>query len=152
MIAEKLEKMNKAMSALVEAQDLGDERSLASFGVSIPYYVDHSNRLSQEELRAILDWFLNGGKFCSCFRITKPMFERKNSKKRQKTITFWLEKGNLHIQIWHTIIPQNFQNSAWETIGVSLLKENEELGYYNGGLLRYVKNSGAELIELGEKK
>lgn len=152
MIAEKLEKMNKAMSALVEAQDLGDERSLASFGVSIPYCIDHSNRLSQEELRAILDWFLNGGKFCSRFRITKPMFERKNSKKRQKIITFWLEKGNLRIQIGHITAPQNFQNSAWETIGVSLLKENEELGYYNGGLLRYVKNSGAELIELGEKK
>ena len=151
-IAQKLEMMEKANSELIEAQTLEDGKSLNSSIFSQKITIENK-RLSQETIKEILDWFIqNGAKFVSEFRIEAPMFERKNTKKRERTTWYRLEKGNMIFNLSHVSESMNFNRSVWEEVGRWLCNENEALGYYNKGMLEYVKKSGLPLIDLGEKK
>jgi hypothetical protein len=80
-----------AVAAVIPVIDAAkDNKVISSFFCSVSFNKDNKTR---EELIEALNWFLDGGQFTSRWREGVPFGERKNSKKREKTTWFNVQKN-----------------------------------------------------------
>jgi hypothetical protein len=108
-----------------------------------------------EEMKEILNWFVDGGTFTTYWRESVPYGERKNSKKRQTTTWFNVSKKGIEFQLGHTT-SKNYIADFWERGVESLVKsalcKEGEFSYYNGSFIDYVLEKDVAFTDLGEKK
>jgi len=129
-----------------------DNKILRSFFCSVSF--DYEDKIREEMIEA-LNWFLDGGEFTSRWREKVPFGERKNSKKREKTTWFNVQKNGIEFQLGHTTI-KNYIGDFWERgaeafVQRALCKEGE-FSYYNHSFVKYVLEQGAVFEDLGEWK
>jgi hypothetical protein len=116
----------------------------------------HRENKTKEELIEALNWFLDGGKFTSHWKEEIPFRARKNSKKREKTTWFNVQKNGIEFQLGHTTI-KNYVGDFWERGAEALVRNalcSKEGGfsYYNHSFVKYVLERGAVFEDLGEWK
>jgi hypothetical protein len=146
------DQLNAVAAAIPVIQSAENSKVLSSFFCSFAINRDGK---TAEELKEIINWFVDGGKFTSYWKESLPYGERKNSKKRQKTTWFFAEKSGVTFQLGHVTV-KNYVGDFWERGAEALVKsalcKAGEFSYYNNSFVNYALESGAEFTDLGEKK
>lgn len=144
--------LDAVAAALPIIQNAKDSKVISSFFCS--FAIDKDGKTA-DELKEILNWFLDGGKFTSYWKESVPYGERKNSKKRDKTTWFTAEKSGITFQLGHATV-KNYVGNFWERGAEALVRsalcKEGEFSYYNHSFIQYVQEKGVEFTDLGEKK
>jgi hypothetical protein len=148
-ITQHLDAVAAVIPTITEAKK---NKVISSSFCSVSFYREDKTK---EELIEALNWFLDGGEFTSHWREKVPFGERKNSKKREKTTWFNVEKNGIEFQLGHTTI-KNYIGDFWERGAEALVRnalcKEGEFSYYNHSFVKYVLEQGAVFEDLGEWK
>lgn len=152
--AERLDAIKKNQEQLIALNNVDGKKFMQSLFVPDELFISLSVERSEQEAKEILDWFLDGGRIETHFKVSTPYGERKNSKKRNTTKFFVFKKGCISSQIGH-LSTQNYTDDFFSMVIKKMIASSVDANkfcYQNGSFIAYAMARDPQVIDLGEKK